>query len=248
MRQRRREARSNASAVADRRISTLSACSCPSHRTGTRIGSTRSGALRTRRARPRRSAWAAEHDIGPAREDDARRIAFVVDCQNTFCTPGFELFVPARPTTTAGSASSSTATSARSRRSCPTLDTHRAMQVFHAAWLVDAGGGTRRRTRSSRPTTSSAASGGRPTRESRGTWSATFAAGGARPLPPDGLAVPRDAGRNRPRARLGGRGGGVLPLGRARTLRRRSRSRATTRASSTTRSSDPRSEGGATRN
>ena len=64
----------------------------------------------------------------------------LVDCQNTFCTPGFELFVPGAPDD--------------SRRLCefvyrnlgaitqivPTLDTHRALQVFHAAWLVDAKG------------------------------------------------------------------------------------------------------------
>ena len=36
-----------------------------------------------------------------------------------------------------------------------------------------------------------------------------------RPLPADGLAVPRDARRDRPRARLGGRGGDLLPRDRA---------------------------------
>ena len=38
--------------------------------------------------------WARELGIGPSR-DDARRICLVVvDVQNTFCTPGFELVVP----------------------------------------------------------------------------------------------------------------------------------------------------------
>jgi nicotinamidase-related amidase len=64
----------------------------------------------------------------------------VVDVQNTFCTPGFELFVPGAPDD--------------NRRLCefvyrnlgaitqvvPTLDTHRTEQIFHAAWLVDGDG------------------------------------------------------------------------------------------------------------
>jgi nicotinamidase-related amidase len=84
--------------------------------------------------------WARRHGGTPAR-DDSRRICLVaVDVQNTFCTPGFELFVPGAP--------------ADNRRLCefiyrnlgaitqiiPTLDTHQAAQIFHAAWLVDAEG------------------------------------------------------------------------------------------------------------
>jgi nicotinamidase-related amidase len=81
--------------------------------------------------------WARQHGLGPARDDAPRIGLLVVDTQNTFCTPGFELFVPGAPDD--------------NRRLCefiyrnlgaitqvvPTLDTHRAMQVFHAAWLVD---------------------------------------------------------------------------------------------------------------
>ena len=95
---------------------------------------------RTRSARPRRSLGGGSTASARA-GDDARRVALLlVDCQNTFCTPGFELFVPGAPDD--------------NRRLCefvyrnlgaitqivPTLDTHRAMQVFHAAWLVDAEG------------------------------------------------------------------------------------------------------------
>lgn len=82
-------------------------------------------------------AWAAQHEIAPARADSRRVCLVVVDAQNTFCTPGFELFVPGAPDD--------------NRRLCefvyrnlgsittivPTLDTHRAYQVFHAAWLID---------------------------------------------------------------------------------------------------------------
>jgi nicotinamidase-related amidase len=84
--------------------------------------------------------WAEEHGIGPAADDRRRVVLLAVDCQNTFCTPGFELFVPGAP--------------GDSRRLCefvyrnlgaiteivPTLDTHRAFQIFHAAWVVDAEG------------------------------------------------------------------------------------------------------------
>lgn len=85
--------------------------------------------------------WGRQYGAGTAAGDDPRVALLLVDLQNTFCTPGFELFVPGAPDD--------------NRRLCefvyrnlgaitkifPTLDTHRAMQVFHAAWLVDASGG-----------------------------------------------------------------------------------------------------------
>jgi nicotinamidase-related amidase len=84
--------------------------------------------------------WARGHGVGPARDDERLVCLFLVDVQNTFCTPGFELFVPGAPED--------------NRRLCEflyrnlgtvtqvvsTLDTHLAAQVFHAAWLVDADG------------------------------------------------------------------------------------------------------------
>ena len=39
-------------------------------------------------------AWAREHALPPAAEDRFRLALLLVDVQNTFCTPGFELFVP----------------------------------------------------------------------------------------------------------------------------------------------------------
>ena len=96
------------------------------------------------RAREAR-AWADEHGIRPAAEDGFRLCLLAVDVQNTFCIPGFELFVGGR---------SGTGAVDDNRRLCefvyrnlaaitevvPSLDTHRAMQVFHAVWLVDAEG------------------------------------------------------------------------------------------------------------
>jgi nicotinamidase-related amidase len=84
--------------------------------------------------------WAREHALEPAGADSFRLCLLAVDLQNTFCTPGFELVVP-------GAVDDS-------RRLCewvyrnlgsitqivPTLDTHQAIQIFHAAFLVDADG------------------------------------------------------------------------------------------------------------
>src|SRR5918996_684012 len=93
------------------------------------------------RARDAR-AWAERHGLRPAAEDSFRLGLLAVDVQNTFCIPGFELFVGGR---------SGTGAVDDSRRLCefvyrnlgiitqvfPSLDTHHAMQVFHAIWLVD---------------------------------------------------------------------------------------------------------------
>jgi nicotinamidase-related amidase len=87
-------------------------------------------------------AWAEKHGIRPAAADSFRVCLLAVDVQNTFCIPGFELFVAGR---------SGTGAVDDNRRLCefiyrnlgtltqilPSLDTHHAMQVFHAIWLVD---------------------------------------------------------------------------------------------------------------
>jgi nicotinamidase-related amidase len=88
------------------------------------------------------SAWADEHNLGRAADDSFRLCVLAVDIQNTFCIPEFELFVAGR---------SGTGAVDDNRRLCeflyrnlgeitqvfPSLDTHHAMQVFHAIWLVD---------------------------------------------------------------------------------------------------------------
>ncbi len=90
-------------------------------------------------------AWAGEHALRPAAADALRICLIAVDVQNTFCIPGFELFVAGR---------SGTGAVDDNRRLCeflyrnldtvtqvvPTLDTHQAMQIFHAVWLVDGDG------------------------------------------------------------------------------------------------------------
>jgi nicotinamidase-related amidase len=93
------------------------------------------------RAREAR-AWAEDHGIAPAADDDFRVCLLAVDVQNTFCIPDFELFVAGR---------SGSAAVEDNRRLCefvyrnlgcitqvfPSLDTHHAMQVFHAVPLID---------------------------------------------------------------------------------------------------------------
>jgi nicotinamidase-related amidase len=90
-------------------------------------------------------AWAKEHQIGPAHEDSPRICLLAIDVQNTFCIPGFELFVGGR---------SGVGAVEDNRRLCefvyrnlgliteiaPTLDTHTALQVFHAEFWVNAEG------------------------------------------------------------------------------------------------------------
>jgi len=89
--------------------------------------------------------WAAEHGLRRAVDDSFRTALLLVDVQNTFCTPGFELFVQGR---------SGTGALDDSRRLCEfvyrnlgrltqhvlTLDTHRMFQIFHPSFLVDADG------------------------------------------------------------------------------------------------------------
>jgi nicotinamidase-related amidase len=86
--------------------------------------------------------WAKEHGVRPAAEDDFRICLVAVDVQNTFCIPGFELFVAGR---------SGTGAVDDNRRLCeflyrnlssitrvvPTMDTHHAMQIFHPIYLVN---------------------------------------------------------------------------------------------------------------
>lgn len=90
--------------------------------------------------------WARQQHLRPAAEDTVKIALIVVDVQNTFCLPGFELYVGGR---------SGTGAVDDNRRLCefiyrhldmltlisPTMDTHQAMQIFHSIYLVDEKGG-----------------------------------------------------------------------------------------------------------
>ncbi|MBD2564669.1 MULTISPECIES: isochorismatase [Nostoc] len=89
--------------------------------------------------------WAQKHDIKPASLDKTRICLLLIDVQNTFCIPGFELFV--------GGKSGKGAVDDNVRlcefiyrnlgvitQIVPTLDTHTATQIFHPIFWVNAAG------------------------------------------------------------------------------------------------------------
>lgn len=89
--------------------------------------------------------WAKQQNILPASQDKIRICLLLIDVQNTFCIPDFELFV--------GGKSGTGAVEDNQRLSqfiytnlgiitqiVPTLDTHTAMQIFHPIFWINAAG------------------------------------------------------------------------------------------------------------
>ena len=89
--------------------------------------------------------WAEQNKVQPASNDGFKICLLLVDVQNTFCIPEFELFVGGR---------SGTGAIDDNRRLCefiyrnlgvithicPTMDTHRSMQIFHPMFFVNQNG------------------------------------------------------------------------------------------------------------
>ena len=89
--------------------------------------------------------WANQHGLQPAAVDSRRTWLMLIDVQNTFCIPEFELYVGGR---------SGRGAVEDNARLCEfiyhnlgditqitaTMDTHMAMQVFHAIFFVDQAG------------------------------------------------------------------------------------------------------------
>jgi nicotinamidase-related amidase len=86
--------------------------------------------------------WAKLHGIKAAAKDALRICLLLVDVQNTFCIPEFELFV--------GGRSGNAAVDDNKRlcefiyrnldvitRICPTMDTHQTIQIFHSIFLIN---------------------------------------------------------------------------------------------------------------
>jgi nicotinamidase-related amidase len=96
------------------------------------------------RARQARD-WARLHGLQPASADPTKTWLMLIDVQNTFCIPGFELFVGGR---------SGRGAVDDNARLCEfiyrnlgkithitaTMDTHKTMQIFHAIFFVDKDG------------------------------------------------------------------------------------------------------------
>lgn len=90
-------------------------------------------------------SWRKNHSIPPAK-DDRLKISFVgIDIQNTFCAPGFELFVGGRSGTGAVDDNVRLCTFlyknlARISHITLTQDTHFAAQIFHPLFFIDENG------------------------------------------------------------------------------------------------------------
>ena len=86
--------------------------------------------------------WRSKFNLQPASEDKIKICLLLIDVQNTFCIPGFELFVAGR---------SGTGAVEDNKRLCkfiyrnldiiteiiPTMDTHQATQIFHSIFLIN---------------------------------------------------------------------------------------------------------------
>lgn len=89
--------------------------------------------------------WAKTHNIKPAVEDKTRICLLLIDVQNTFCLPDFELFVAGR--TGKGAIEDNVRLCEFIYRNLgiftqivATMDTHVAMQIFHPIfWINDKG-------------------------------------------------------------------------------------------------------------
>jgi nicotinamidase-related amidase len=87
-------------------------------------------------------SWARKHGLAPAPSDRRRVALLLVDVQNTFCLPGFELFVAGRSGRGAVEDNERLCSFlyrhlGRITQVLATLDTHAPMQIFHPVFWVD---------------------------------------------------------------------------------------------------------------
>jgi len=86
--------------------------------------------------------WAKQHNLQPASRDKLKISLLLVDVQNTFCIPDFELYVAG--TSGTGAVDDNRLLCDFIYRNlnviteiCPTMDTHQALQIFHSIFLVN---------------------------------------------------------------------------------------------------------------
>ncbi len=91
------------------------------------------------------ATWAEQHNLHPASADQTRICLLAIDVQNTFCIPGFELFVGGR--SGIGAVEDNVRLCEFIYRNLgqitaivPTLDTHTATQIFHPIFWVNQAG------------------------------------------------------------------------------------------------------------
>jgi nicotinamidase-related amidase len=90
-------------------------------------------------------AWAEAQRLRPAAQDEKRIALLLIDVQNTFCLPEFELFVGGRSGRGAALDAARIASLLYRRldrvtQVIATLDTHSAAQIFHPIFWLDADG------------------------------------------------------------------------------------------------------------
>jgi len=124
-------------------VTTLTQLPLPSHFDPQRVGEVWPVPYQERTAGA--IAWTQQHAISAAATDHPRVCLLAIDVQNTFCIPGYELFVGGR---------SGRGAVDDTLRLCEfvyrnlgqlteivaTMDTHTATQIFHAVFWVDAAG------------------------------------------------------------------------------------------------------------
>ena len=84
--------------------------------------------------------YKANQNITDSATDKFKIALMPIDMQNTFCIPGFELFVHNAPEDTKRLVQFIYANLGRITKIFPTMDTHRAMQIFHSLFFVDQNG------------------------------------------------------------------------------------------------------------
>ena len=89
--------------------------------------------------------WRIQHNIQPASQDDIKTCLILIDMQNTFCIPEFELFVGGR--SGRGAVEDSQRLSkfiyeniAQITQITATMDSHLPIQIFHTTYLINQAG------------------------------------------------------------------------------------------------------------
>jgi nicotinamidase-related amidase len=114
--------------------------SVPSHYRPEKVGEVWKAPYQERAEEARN--WSEQYHIRPASNDIFRICLVAVDVQNTFCIPGFELYVGGRSGT--GAVDDNRRLCEFIYRNlhvitqiCPTMDTHEIMQIFHELYLIN---------------------------------------------------------------------------------------------------------------
>ena len=81
--------------------------------------------------------WAKQHNIHPAAKDEKRVGLLLIDVQNTFCIPDFELFVNGAVEDNIRLCEFIYRNLGTITEIIPTMDSHTAMQIFHPIFWID---------------------------------------------------------------------------------------------------------------